>query len=319
MKIRLLLEKRFLHTRQKSVRYILLGKTQKHLNVSRVKKDVLAIPFHTSRVETVKITPKLTPNLALKPTIKKSFPWRALLFVFFSSCSLVLMSVLFGPALYYHFFPSDPVPLKSTEDGTPLGGRFDQGRQQTVRQVNLPAYDETLPDGTWLIIPRIGVRTEILEGETSDEALSKGVWRVPDFGEPGDTTKPIILAAHRYGYLSWWQKNSEYWRYHSFYLLPNLEPGDLVEVISQKRKYLYEIYAGEEGTEISDYNADMILYTCKFLNADTRFFRYARLVDPTKDTQSQQKATVQEQPTKSTDQVKDQSKTPAQAQNALAG
>ena len=234
------------------------------------------------------------------------FNWSLLLFLFFTLTSIGLLVVLFGPALYYKVFPGDPVPISSSETGTPLGGRFDQGvagreaaasagqasgsAQATssaqVRTVTLPAYDPTLPDGNWVIIPRIGVRSEIYESDQPEPSLEKGVWRVPDYGTPGDLTKPMILAAHRYGYIWWWQNGSNYWKYHSFYLLPDTQQGDLVEVISGKRKYIYEIYAGEEGETITDYNADLILYTCKFLTGEKRYFRYARLVDPNVNTQS---------------------------------
>ncbi len=211
--------------------------------------------------------------------------WRSIFFVGSLSISVVVLLILFGPALYYTVFPSDPIPLKTSETGTPLGGRFDKGTQAEKRTVTLPPRDESLPEGEWLIIPSIGVKAQIQENANSDEALQKGVWRVPNFGTAGDTTKPMILAAHRYGYLWWWQNGSQYWRYNSFYLLPKVLPGDQIEIIADKRKFTYEVYAGEEGKEISDYNADLILYTCRFLNADARFFRYARLLDLNKNTQ----------------------------------
>jgi hypothetical protein len=200
------------------------------------------------------------------------------LFIFFLTTSILLLSVLLAPSVYYTLFPSDPVPITSTNKGTPLGGDFAQSPQHASTSAQLPPYDESLPEGDWLIIPRIGVRTEILESEKPEDSLNKGVWRVPDFGKPTDPTKPVILAAHRYGWKNWWDK-TEYWKYHSFYLLPELQPGDLVEVIWQKRRYVYEIYGGEEGTLIKDYNADLILYTCKFLESPLRHFRYARLVN----------------------------------------
>ncbi len=210
--------------------------------------------------------------------------WLNALFIFFITLSTSLLLILFAPVVYYTFFSADPVPVEAAQEGTPLGGNFSEGVKETQPEIQEPPYDETLPEGNWLIIPRIGVRTEILESEKSEESLMKGVWRVPDFGTPGERTEPMILAAHRYGYNWWWR--GQYWRYHSFYLLPDLEPGDFIEVISHKRKYKYEIYAGEEGEEITDYNADLILYTCKFLNSPIRHFRYARLINPEKNTQN---------------------------------
>ncbi len=191
-----------------------------------------------------------------------------------------------APAVYYQFFPADVITVAPQERGTVFGGDFAQ--EDTVAQPEvepyMPPIDEGLPQGDWLVIPRIGIRTELQPTENPEEALQTGVWQVPDFGTPGSRELPMILAAHRYGWQWWWQ--TDYWKYHSFYLLPDTEPGDRIEVISGQRKWIYEIYAGEEGEEIRDYSADLILYTCKYLQSPVRHFRYARLIDPTVDTQS---------------------------------
>lgn len=203
--------------------------------------------------------------------------------------ALLVLLVIATPDLYYRVFPAETVPIQATEEGTPLGGAFNQENQESLPEPSptpkpLPPQDPTLPTGTWLIIPRIGLRTQPLLTENEEEALKDGVWMVPGYGSPEDTTLPMILAAHRYGWQWWWK--TDYWKYHSFYLLPDTQPGDMIEVIHDQRKYYYEIYAGEEGEEITDYSADMILYTCKFLNSPLRHFRYARLVDVSKDTQA---------------------------------
>lgn len=140
-----------------------------------------------------------------------------------------------------------------------------------------PPYNPNLPEGDWLIIPRIGVRSSLQQTENYEDALSTGIWWAPDFGKPGDRSKPMIVAGHRYGFDWWWE--DDYWKYHSFYLLPDLEPGDRVEVIADHRKWVYEVYAGEEGSQINDYQADLILYTCKHLDSPVRIFRYAKLVE----------------------------------------
>lgn len=195
---------------------------------------------------------------------------------------VVILGALFAPKLYYAVVPPDTTHIALPNDttgnavvgeggqSTPLAELFEQ------KQAYLPPRDETLPEGNWLVIPRIGVRTPLQRTERPEEALATGVWQAPDFAEPGDTSKPIIVAAHRFGWKWWWQ--SEYWKYHSFYLLPETEVGDRVEIIYDKRRWVYELYAVAEGMEIQDYSADLILYTCKFLNSDIRYVRYARLV-----------------------------------------
>ena len=65
-----------------------------------------------------------------------------------------------------------------------------------------------------------------------------------------------------------------------------LEAGDIIEVVVDQRKWLYEVYQAEEGEQITDYDANLILYTCKYLNSPIKHFRYARLINPEIDTQN---------------------------------
>jgi len=141
-----------------------------------------------------------------------------------------------------------------------------------------PPLDETLPQENRLVIAKLGVNTVIQEEplERYEEAFKKGVWRVPDFGDPFERGRPTILAAHRFGYLSW---TNQYRRENSFFNLPKLEIGDRVEVIWGQRRYEYEITGAGETEEILDYTADLILYTCRFLESEIRIFRYARLIE----------------------------------------
>lgn len=141
-----------------------------------------------------------------------------------------------------------------------------------------PPYDPKLGMTNQLIIPSIGVSTDIQEAtyDNYESALKNGVWRVSDFGAPNDNNMPTILAAHRFGYLAW---TNLFRRENSFYNLPNLKVGDLVEINWQGRHYVYEVYAGNQGTDITDYSADLILYTCVDLTGPERIFRYARLIN----------------------------------------
>jgi sortase (surface protein transpeptidase) len=141
-----------------------------------------------------------------------------------------------------------------------------------------PRYDATLPKENMLIIPSIGIETKIGEApvENFEEVLKEGVWRAPDFSTPYERKNPTILAAHRYGYLSW---SNLFRKKSSFYNLPKLEEGEVVKVIWRQREYVFEVYATQEGEKISDYSADLILYTCESLNSPERIFKYARLLE----------------------------------------
>lgn len=140
-----------------------------------------------------------------------------------------------------------------------------------------PTLDVRFTRDTSLKISSIGVDTKINEATYSsfEDALRLGVWRIPDFGTPADRSKPVILAAHRFGYLAW---TNLYRRKNSFYNLPKLKTGDLIEITYKQRKYTYEVYGEDRGEEIKDYSANLILYTCETLNSKIRIFKYARLL-----------------------------------------
>ena len=184
--------------------------------------------------------------------------------------AVVLASLVFvvAPSVYYQVFP---VTVKAES----LDLSLSPHKVPVVHQ--LPAKNSSLPEGNWLVIPRIGVRTPLQNTIDPKEALDKGVWMDPEFGKPGEWNKPIIVAGHRYGWQWWWK--TDYWQYHSFYRLPELEVGDKIEIISDQRKWVYEIYQSTESDTVHDYAADLIVYTCKYLTSPARHFRYARLVD----------------------------------------
>ncbi len=149
--------------------------------------------------------------------------------------------------------------------------------ETVIQNSYLPDLDSNLPDGSWIMIPKIGVNSLLQRTQNSTQALDAGVWMDPDFGDVGGRDLPIIIAAHRFGFKWWWKTN--YYRLNSFYYLPSLDVGEKIELVKDQRRWIYEIYQKEEGLEISDYSADLILYTCKFLNSPIRYFQYAKLIE----------------------------------------
>jgi sortase A len=82
-----------------------------------------------------------------------------------------------------------------------------------------------------IIIPKMGVDTEILEGQTAD-TLWKGVWHMPVGSTPNKGGNTIITA-HRYLYRPPSSK--------TFYLLDKLEPGDKIVIYWDGKKYEYQV------------------------------------------------------------------------------
>jgi len=146
---------------------------------------------------------------------------------------------------------------------------------QIEKEIKKDPVDVSLPKQNFLIIDKISVYSPINEGSNYTEILKLGTWIVPQFGTPEENDKPIILAAHRFGYIYWDKTTREE---ISFINLPKTGVGDKAEIIWGQRKYTYKIYKAEESTYISDYTADLILYTCKFFSSPERVFRYARRV-----------------------------------------
>lgn len=159
------------------------------------------------------------------------------------------------------------------------GGEVSQLTSETEagKPRSLPPFNPALPKTNRLIISSIGVNTDIEEAtyDNYEEALKKGVWRVSNFGEPDLAGAPVILAAHRYGYLAW---NNSFRHKSSFYNLPKVKVGDVVTIDWQQRQYTYGVYKVESGEAITDYSADVILYTCESLNGPERIFVYAKLI-----------------------------------------
>lgn len=199
--------------------------------------------------------------------------------------SLSKISALIGIALILLFY----TPKVLAWGESVVGSTVENFRISTVEVQNLknsldiqnpaynPPFDSTLTITNQIIIPAIGVNTEVQEAtlDNYESALKKGIWRVSDFGAPDDNRESIILAAHRFGYLAW---TNSYRYKNSFFSLPKLKVGDTVEIDWKQRKYLYEVYATGKGLEIMDYSADLILYTCETLTGPEKLFVYAKRI-----------------------------------------
>jgi sortase (surface protein transpeptidase) len=213
---------------------------------------------------------------------KRRAQWLAIGGITFWLLAVCVLAVAIMPRVVYGLFPESADRIAQS-----LGETVDvekSGFGETIYEAEkepepqyVPPYDPTLPEVNHIYIDSIGLTTDIGEGEDWEEVLRTGVWRTPDFGTPEDRRRPMILAAHRFGYLVW---TNQYRRENSFYNLPKLENGDKIEVVWNQRKYIYEVYEGYTDTALRDFEADLILFTCEVLNSDRRIVRKARLIVP---------------------------------------
>lgn len=193
------------------------------------------------------------------------------------SIVLVLLPVL--PHVIYRIYPE---AIQNEKASLTQSLEFDVKKYESTvpeppKETQLPDYDPSLPKENMIIIPRIGVKAVIQEGNNAENALEKGPWRVNNFGNPEDSELPIIIASHRWGVVGW---SSSDRRERSFVKLPETKEGEVIEIIWKQRKYVYKIYSAENNTEINDYDADLILYTCQFYWPNPeRIFRYASRIE----------------------------------------
>ncbi|MFZ5559876.1 MAG: sortase [Patescibacteria group bacterium] len=89
-----------------------------------------------------------------------------------------------------------------------------------------------LSQGNLLIIPKIGVKIPIVEGEDEKSSLDKGAWRLPETSTP-DKGSNTVLSGHRWKYRPPSEK--------TFYLLDKLEIGDSFRVYWEGKKYEYKV------------------------------------------------------------------------------
>lgn len=182
--------------------------------------------------------------------------------------------ILNSPTIWYRINPN---ALKSeieviTED--PFSQTL--GSLEFIPKVfaEAPAKDARLPSSNILKIGAIGVDTEIIESEDEYEALTKGVWRMPDYGNPLSNEKPMVLAAHRWGPTD---ISAEYRNKNMFLNLPEISKGSEIEVVWEQQIYKFKVTEIKESDKI-DKLSDLILLTCKYLNNPTRVIVYAERV-----------------------------------------
>lgn len=183
--------------------------------------------------------------------------------------SFILIAIPISPYIFYRLSPN-----QTEKDVTIISQDLEKKDNLTITisDSTLPETDLSLPKENLLLIPNINVHTPISTEKESENALKEGSWIVPDYGTPMNGNSPIIIAAHRFGYIYW---DRETRNKISFYHLPDTKIGDEIAIIWDQREFKYEITAVEESTNISDYSADLILYTCKYFNSPVRIFRYA--------------------------------------------
>jgi sortase (surface protein transpeptidase) len=221
----------------------------------------------------IKVKRKRMKNKTLK-VISKVYLAIGIILIFFA---FSIVAITFFPQIWYSLSKTATQTEAATiqKQLTEIE-EYEPEEEIKEPETTLPPLDTSLPKENILRITSIGVDSEISQEQDADKGLEEGIWIVPDFGTPEINDLPIIIAAHRFGYVYW---SSDFREKSSFYNLPKLKVGDRVQIIWDQRSYEYEVYKAEDNTQITDYEADLILYTCRMYNSPVRVFRYLKRVN----------------------------------------
>jgi len=142
---------------------------------------------------------------------------------------IVIASYPFWPSIKYNLFP----PQENIKEipGVPDNG-VNQSEDQSLTDKNGAVINNnTAAETNLLIIPKIGVKIPIVEG-TTESALNKGAWRLPETSTP-DKGSNTVITGHRWKYRPPSEK--------TFYLLNKLMIGDTFKITWDGKDYNYKV------------------------------------------------------------------------------
>jgi sortase (surface protein transpeptidase) len=223
---------------------------------------------------------KITQDIYYKILIKILKVYKAGGVLLVTAAFLILL-LNFSPNIWYTVdageIDSDTEVLINSVHLRPILQRVDESMvmatNRTMKTNNnfttarkLPDKDPNLPTEPTVIIEKIGVNAVLHRGTDGESELDKGVWMPPGMPDPM-SQEPILLLAHRFGYLSW---SGEFRKTNSFYNLPKLAAGDEIIIIWDQRPFKYEVKDRFDAAGNITFSNDLILYTCKFFRSQER-------------------------------------------------
>ena len=159
---------------------------------------------------------------------------------------LIIIIYPFWPEISYQISP-------------PKANEYPYPTRLKNNNVSLPKISNKTPDDNRIVIPKIGVDMQIVEGTDEKVALNQGAWHMPNTATP-DKNGNTVITAHRYKYTP---PSKE-----TFYLLDKLEVGDEFIVYWEKKEYDYKVIetkvVEKTATEILNSTDEPIvtLFTC---------------------------------------------------------
>ena len=131
---------------------------------------------------------------------KRFSDYYATLGIFALLIAIILILIPAAPYVVYKLLPSE-TKNEATKIATPL---MEDGSINVEENTKVwPAQDLSLPKTLFVTMDKIEVFSPISTDSDYITALKNGAWLVPEYGTPMNEKKPIIIAAHRFGYLYW--------------------------------------------------------------------------------------------------------------------
>ena len=197
----------------------------------------------------------------------------------FNNALSVLLIIISIYIMFSPLFPELSLLIKKHTDETKGLVYVSKLADEAVSKNEIPSEAKEklkpIPKVNTLVIPSIGVDSEIFEGATSD-TLYKGIWRRPNSSTPRQGGNTVIVA-HRYLYTE---------GPNTFYHLDKVKKGDKFIIFWNGKEYDYEVFETKvvppTATEIEDKTTEPIvtLYTCTPLwTAKNRLVVRGKLVE----------------------------------------
>lgn len=131
---------------------------------------------------------------------------------------IVILAIPFSPWILYHALsPAPRLPYSTRLQGTSYFP-------------DIPAAPKKVPADNRLVIPKIGVDNQIVEGK-DERALYRGIWHYPTSSTP-DRGGNTVLTGHRFQYLA---------GPHTLYLLDQVQVNDVIIVYWKGVEYDYKV------------------------------------------------------------------------------
>jgi LPXTG-site transpeptidase (sortase) family protein len=145
--------------------------------------------------------------------------------------AVIVVAYPFVPLFMYHVGVFSGGGPETTRTAMGTAENEDEHSEGTILEPKDAAIPSSVNENM-LVIPKIGVRMEILGGSNAEYAWNRGAWLEPNTSTP-DQGSNTVISAHRFNYRPPHER--------TLYLLDKLEVGDVFSVYWEGKEYRYRV------------------------------------------------------------------------------